>query len=138
MNWEVASSLIVALLGLVGVWMQVRRGRAGSLGEIKQELEILAQLPESSTTRDRLLRHVEAKIDRMIEGETELRREPTGIAAGTFMIMLAMVLGYIAWTAEGWLRLLFILAFFIGIVGAYGLVQDVPRRKRDAKGRPIE
>jgi len=87
-----------------------------------------------------MVAHVESSVDKLIERETELRRDPMGIGLGIAFIAGAVVAGYFATDAPNfmWAMVLALLAFVFGLIGLVGFIQDVVPRKRDEKGRPIE
>ncbi len=138
-DWDTFGQVMVAVLAVGAALLQFRRTRGGPRAQIRQDIELLELLPQGPT-RDRMVAHVESSVDKLIERETELRRDPMGIGLGIAFIAGAVVAGYFATDAPNfmWAMVLALLAFVFGLIGLVGFIQDVVPRKRDEKGRPIE
>jgi hypothetical protein len=135
MNWDTASKVAVAALTVLGVLLQLVRRPDGRHGQVKRNLELLALLPDDSSSRSRLLRHIDESVERLISNDDELRRDPTGIGIAVVFLVAACALVVVAIRSGDWWWWL-IVAFLV-LFGIVGLGQDATRRKRDAKGRPI-
>jgi CHASE2 domain-containing sensor protein len=68
----------------------------------------------------------------------EPRRDPAGIVLACVLLAIGLVLAGMAAAQRGWWWLGMIPAAFALCVGGVGLAQDVQRRPRDAKGRPVD
>ncbi len=127
----------VAAIGVVGSWLQVRRGRLRGRDLLRQDLKILKQLPAESNARERLLEHIDNEIISIIESDEEKTRRPTGIVLAIIFLALAIFLLVEAITRAGWWWWLILPAIFTTIFGTVGLSQDAIPRKRDEKGNAI-
>jgi uncharacterized membrane protein YqjE len=136
-SWDIASRIIIALVGLMGVAWQVRRAHGGTLKSIKEELDIYSLLPDESPAKKLLLDRAEAAIVRHLSDEMELRRDPYGMALALFLLTSGAVMTLLVFTDQ-WSWLTLIPAAIFLIFGVAGLHQDAVPRKRDENGRPIE
>lgn len=85
----------------------------------------------------RLEAHILAALDE-IEDDRQKRRDPMGITLAIMFIALSALAGVWALSAGGW-WLLSLIPVVLGLtVGAVGLAQDAPRRRRDVKGNPVK
>ncbi len=127
----------VAVIGVGGSWLQVRRGRPRGRDLLKHDLEILKQLPEDSKARERLLEHIDKEILSIIESDEEKALRPLGIVLAIAFLGLAIFLLVEAIIRGGWWWWLLLPAAVTASFGAVGLSQDAVRRKRDEKGNAI-
>ncbi|MGH8877192.1 MAG: hypothetical protein ACRD0P_07625 [Stackebrandtia sp.] len=65
-------------------------------------------------------------------------RNVTGIVLAAVFLAIAAFLVYLGISRDGWWLLALIPAFVVGMLGTVGLVQDAPKRLRDAKGHPVK
>ena len=136
MQWNWVTPVVVAVIGVGGSWLQVRRGRPHGRDLLKQDLEIFKALPAESQARQRLLEHIDEQVIHVITGD-EKKRNPEGIASGFLFIIIGI--GLLAWAiAKGdWWWWLLVPAVLTGALGIVGILQDAVGRKRDEQGRPI-
>jgi Flp pilus assembly protein TadB len=138
MAWSWISPIAVAIIGVIGSAVQVRRGRARHRDLIKQDLELYSQLPESSAAKKQFLKHIDAAVTRLIADEEEKSRSGVGVGLGIFFMLLAVGLAVAPFFKHGWWWFIIAPAVFIGLLGLVGFTQDVVPRRRDERGRPIE
>jgi hypothetical protein len=138
MTWNWVPPVAVALIGVAGSLLQVRRGRPRGRELLKQDLELLHLFPNDSEVRPRLLQHIEKNFDRLLTDEEEKRRDPLGIGVAIFLLMISVGLVVVSFINGGWWLWLLAPAGFIAIFAIAGLSLDAVPRKRDEKGRVIE
>jgi hypothetical protein len=132
------SNLAIAVLGVVAAWVQTRRNQGGGRDQVRRDVELFNILPQESTSRNELLVHIDGQITRLVRSEQELTRDPSGVVLAIFIMLVAIALTVTAFREGGYWWLLFVPAFFFGILGSVGLGQDLPLRKRDERGRIIK
>jgi hypothetical protein len=133
MKWEGLSALIVAGVAASKLVLDAR-GRNNRRERIGRDLEIIERLPAESGARGRLMEHVERSIDQLIAEEAMKRRDWTGVALAVVLLAAG---AWMAVMAGRGTDLWWIGAIATGVVGAVGLGQDLPKRMRDERGRPI-
>lgn len=132
------SGIAIAALGLVAVWIQNRRSKDGRRSQIKQDLELLNLLPQESGARSDLMTHIDMEIVHLIKGEGELTRDGSGISLAIVILAIAISLVILAIINSGWSWLLLIPSILLGTLGAVGLGESAPKKKRDSKGGRIK
>lgn len=137
-NVTLTSNIVIAVLGVLAAWLQTRRTQGKGRNELRQDLDLYNSLPQESDSRDRLLEHIDKQIERLIRREDELSRDPTGISLAIFLLLVTGALSVAAVRERGIWWLLLVPALFFGITASVGLGEDLPRRKRDERGRPIK
>jgi hypothetical protein len=133
----VTANIVVAVLGVLAALAQTRRNRGGGRAQLRQDVDLYNSLPPESSSRGKLLGHIDQQIERLITSEDELTRDPVGICLGIIILLIGLVLFVAAFREAGLWWLLLVPAIFFAILGAVGLGQDLPRRKRDERGRVI-
>ncbi|MFJ7217038.1 hypothetical protein [Amycolatopsis sp. NPDC098790] len=138
MDWDTWSKILVAALGTIAaglkIW-EIYRARSARLSELKSLMDIANLLPDGSDARDTVTRHVEIRLASFVSDEQTKRRDPTGISLGLIFIAGGGWLVYTAITTSPWW---WFLAAPVLILGGVGFTQDVSRRERDARGRPLK
>ncbi|GAA1208428.1 hypothetical protein GCM10009675_30340 [Prauserella alba] len=100
------------------------------------DVALLNALPDESTARAALLRHVDAEVERTIHDYTRRTRNPAGVALALVFLLAATACGLLALFAGAWW--LWFPVVFLGPFGVIGLIQDAFRRERDENGSAIE
>ncbi|WP_181775320.1 hypothetical protein [Amycolatopsis pittospori] len=139
MNWDTASKLIAAGVPVLGALIELYRRREGNRQrrQLKIDVDLVSSLPEDSAARARLLTHIDNTVELMLQGQNELRREPTGITLAIILIVAAggLIVLAVRSPSSWWL---WIPAGFCIVLGLVGLSQDAVPRKRDVRGRPLK
>ncbi|WBB70584.1 hypothetical protein [Micromonospora sp. WMMD812] len=139
MSLDLVAQIIVGVLGALAAVLpllgsrQVRRTRRDDL---RLDVELLTQIPDGPV-RQKLERHILATLDE-IEAAKERRRDPLGVTLALILIASSTFGGIWFIREGGWWLLGLVAVAFVFTLGAVGLAQDVSKRKRDQKGRPIE
>ncbi|GAA2796423.1 hypothetical protein [Crossiella cryophila] len=137
MDWDTWSKILVGVFGAIAAGLklwEMHRARSARLNELKTMLEIAGSLPADSAAKMLVTRHVEASLTSFVSEEQTKRRDPTGIVLGVAFIGGGSWLAYTALTSSGWW---WFLAAPVLAIGLAGFTQDVTRRERDARGRPV-
>src|SRR5688500_16521604 len=93
------------------------------------------QLPTESPIRQRLEEHVLRSLERLVEGEHELRRDPTGIGLTIFFLALTVFLG--ARAVDG-SDIWWVPTAGSGLFTIAGFATSWPKKRRDERGREIK
>lgn len=131
------TAIIVALVGLSGVFYQARRPRTNLRDKISSDISIYSSLPDASLARPRLLSDIELNVTRLINGEERTGSDPLGMLIG---LVTAVASGWLAWwmAGRGGASLVVSALFAIaGVVGLYLLVRSTQEAVRDEAGRPL-
>lgn len=104
---------------------------------VRQDVELLALLPEGSEAKKALQRHIDDTVRKIVEDEDQRTRDGTGSCAAVACLIVAVALLGISGGRGGPWWWLSVPAVFIGLLGGVGLSQDAVPRRRDAKGRPL-
>ncbi|MEU6174816.1 hypothetical protein ABZ832_23255 [Streptantibioticus parmotrematis] len=131
-----AAPIAIAGITVIGSLIQARRKRPLTREVVKQDLELLALLPEGSAARDQLQAHVDTTIKKIIEDEDQRTRDATGSCLAAGFLIISIVLLIVAFHRGGTWWWLSCPAAIIGLLGCAGLAQDAVPRRRDARGRP--
>lgn len=78
MSAQLIVTLVVAVLTVLGGLWQARRRELRSRERAKHDVELFAALPDGSTMKEELSRHIDETIERMI-AEDSRTRDPFGI-----------------------------------------------------------
>lgn len=135
MNWNaIVGGALALALGLISIGREWS-GSRGVRSRIKQDLELLGQLPKDSAVRDELRTHVDRSIARLIESEHELRRDPTGMVLAAFLALATtwMVAKAIDGSGLWWVG-----AGATGLFAVAGFAVSVQKVRRDERGRVIK
>jgi hypothetical protein len=119
MNWDTISKVAIAVLPVLGIVLQLIRRPDGRRGQVKRDLELLGLLPDDSSSRSKLLQHIDQSVERLIVDEDELRRDPTGIGLAVFFLISTSVLVVFAIRSGDWW--LWPIVAFLGLFGVIGL-----------------
>jgi hypothetical protein len=136
-NVTVTANIAIAVLGVLAAWVQTRRNVGGGRDQLRRDVKLYNSLPEESTSRAELLAHIDKQILRLIGNEEELARDPAGIFLAVVILAGAGALSYAAVDLGSIWWILLGPAGFLAILGSVGLGQDLPRRKRDERGRKV-
>ena len=137
MQWSWVTPVVVAVIGVGGSWLQIRRGRPRGRDLLKQDLKILKQLPVESKARERLMEHIDKEILDIIESEEEKTRQPLGIVPAIIFLAFSIFLVVETITLGSWWWLLVLPAAVTAIFGGVGLNLDAVPRKRNERGDAI-
>jgi hypothetical protein len=137
MQWSWVTPVAVAVIGVGGSWLQVRRGRPRGREVLTQDLKVFKELPAESKARQRLLEHIDKEIIDIIESEDEKTRRPLGIILAIVFLGFAIFLFVEAVTLGGWWWSLILPAAITTIFGGVGLNLDAVPRKRNERGDAI-
>lgn len=139
MKWDAFGQVLVAVLTVGAAYLQIQRQRTTPRQSVMHDLDILDRLPETSRARAQLAEHIDRVILKSIEGETDLRRDGSGIAIAVVILMGSIAAFYYGWSASPFVKLaLWAFAIFLLALGGVGLEQTLPKRRRDAKGNEIK
>ena len=135
MNWNAvltaAFAAIVGLTALIRDWTATQ----GLRTRIKQEMELLDRLPDSSSMRDELAAHIDRGIAQLVGQEQEERRDPGGIVLALFLA------AFTTWTivrgVDG-TDLWFVATAILGLLTIAGFAISVPKVRRDERGRALK
>lgn len=140
MDWGSVTAATVTTFGSAAIaLMQVQKGRNGGRSQVREDLEILKQLPPDSAVRDELRDHIDSTIRRVVNRDDQLRRNPSGVVLGLIILALGGYGAKIGWTHRGdaWGVPVLIIAAFFAVVGAFGAATDGTRQLRDVKGKTL-
>ncbi|WP_143642149.1 hypothetical protein [Streptomyces viridochromogenes] len=104
---------------------------------VKQDVELLALLPEDSEAKKLLAKHIDATVRKIVEDEDQRTRDHAGscLAIGFLGVSAGLLAVSVSRGGAWWW--LSVPAVIIGLLGAFGLGQDAVPRRRDARGRPL-
>lgn len=136
MSEENLTTIVVAVLGVLGAAAQVVRARRDPRDHVEQDLRILSALPEASSVRPSLLTSIEARISGYT-ALTEARRDPLGWTIAIIFLLAGGYLVFRGWVGDGWWRLSLIPGVLLVLFGVVGWSQDGIQRVRDERGRAI-
>jgi hypothetical protein len=136
-NTTLVANLVIAALGVIAAFVQTRRNQDRGRSQVRQDVELFNLLPEKSAARSELLTHIDKQVIRLIKNEEELTRDPTGVLLAFIFLLVASALTVTCFREGGVWWFLIVPASFFGIFGLVGLGQDLPRRRRDPRGRAI-
>ncbi len=105
---------------------------------VKENIDLLNSLPESSSQRTRLLEHIDDAVQQLMDDEREKRRDPTGVTLALIFLGGGLWLAWLGMSGSGSTRWWLAPAGVLLVFGAVGLSLDAVPRKRDEKGRPID
>ncbi|MBB5934488.1 hypothetical protein [Streptomyces zagrosensis] len=88
MSAELIVSLVIAVLTIFGGLWQARKRELRSRERAKHDAELLAALPDSSTMKDELTRHIDETIRKMI-AEDSRNHDPFSVALAIVMLLIA-------------------------------------------------
>lgn len=112
--------------------------RNGSRKNLQIDIDIYNSLPEDSKVRKVLSKHIDQRVNDLINKENKLTRNLPAAMGGLFLTFFA---GYGAYyfSEKGsfWLLLAGALAF-LSLVGVFGFFQEIKKTNRDEKGKPIK
>lgn len=132
------TAILVAAFGVIGVVVERWVRRPHSRDRVKIDLEILSLLPDESTSKSTLRKHIDETITRIVEIEGSERRDPTGVAAALTLLTFSAVLLFVSLVKRGSWLWLAVPATFIGVFGVVGFTESVQKRQRDTARRAVE
>jgi hypothetical protein len=140
MKWDSFVQAMLALLVIgAAVLKDLSSRRSSRRDQVRHDLELLQMLPDDSSARDLLAKHVTDSVLKLIATETTLRRDPSGIFLATTMILGAPAAAFFAHRAHGGNAIgLWVLFVALFVLGVRGLIESFPYRERDSKGNPID
>lgn len=126
-----ASTIVVAVTPALREWTAARGVRT----RLKQDIELVGLLPAESAARKALEAHIERTVERLVEEEHEMRRDPGGFVLALFFTAVTAFLGMRAidgsdiwWVPAGLMAIFTIAAFAV----------SVPKARRTPTGRIIK
>lgn len=128
------SKIALAALPVIGGGLQLVRSQRGARKQLKEDLELLAMMPEGSDVRATMLEHLNDQARQLATSDDELRRDPFGIGLAIVFLGAAVGTGIFAVTSSGWW---WIATFLLAALGMGGLGSSLQKKARDAKGRVI-
>lgn len=128
----VTSAVAVVLAAVIGLPRALRDAK----DEVLELLQVYNALPEDSGARPRLLALIESKVD-ALTSSGEPTRDPTGISVATMFLLIGTGLAWSVYVYGSWWWWTSPIVLFFLVFGVVGLAQDLPRRARDGRGRPI-
>jgi hypothetical protein len=134
MDLDTLSKIALAALPVIGAGLQLVRGQRGTRKRLKEDLELLALMPEGIEARSTMLEHLDKQVRKLMSGDDELRRDPIGIGMGIVVLSGAAILGYFAVRDSAWWWIAF---FPVAIFGMAGLLSSMSKRPRDDRGRIV-
>ena len=133
------AQIVVGVLGVLSASVPLlgnRQDRKTLQSDLRQDLDLLTRMPDGDLKR-RFEQHATRTMDEL-EAARDRRRDPFGITLAICFIAFSTLGGIWAINAGGWWLWSLILVAFAFTLGAGGLAQDMSKKKRDAKGRPVE
>jgi hypothetical protein len=126
----VVSALLTGLVGLIGT----ARGTGRLRNQLKTDADILSALPPGPA-RERLEKHVEATVDRLIEDETSKTRDlPMFVTALLVAPSLAALPAWLIIQGSWWQYLLAVPCGLLGLIFVYGIFETGQKAERDERG----
>lgn len=122
-----AAVIVTAIGALIAGIFQFVGTRRHRRSNIKDDLEILSQLPGDSPARAPLLAHIEASIGSLVRSEVDQYREWSGVGAAVFLAALAGGVGLFAARGGTWM-LLWLPVVFLGLLAIVGFAESIRRR----------
>ncbi|WP_326550041.1 hypothetical protein [Micromonospora sp. NBC_01813] len=142
MDWDLLSKVALAVLAVAAAAFQIPFRPKNRREQIKVDIEILKEMPPSSRARDLLSSYIEERVSRLVEDETERRRNLVGAfngvivgAFGAFLAISSLTRGEHPYPINLAIQ---IFATFIIITGWRIFRDGISLRKRDGGGRIIE
>lgn len=135
MNTAVIVQATVGILTVLVGMANYVSGRGGARERVREDLELLALLPDDHRLRPVLLSRAEDALDQLLRDESEKTRDTSGIVLALFLLAGAGATGATE-VANNALWLL--LAVPLAVFGTVGLSQDAVPRRRDERGRAIK
>ncbi|WP_433536655.1 hypothetical protein ACQPZK_02030 [Micromonospora sp. CA-249363] len=85
MDWDLLVKVALAVLAVAAAAFRVPFRPKSKRDQIRADIEILKELPSSSKSKDRLTQYIDQRVEKLIEDETERRRNPGLIFNGLFV-----------------------------------------------------
>lgn len=130
---------VSGLLGdVVSLLARLVPSRASRAGYVRALLDVYGALPDTSTSKDHLLDHIDRLVLSFVQDNDEKRRDPLGIVLALIFLAGSVGLAYLAWTRDSWTWAYWTGAAVTFLFGAVGLSQDAVRRPRDERGHALD
>ncbi|GAA1769298.1 hypothetical protein GCM10009681_45870 [Luedemannella helvata] len=138
-DWDAIGKAGIAVLGVAGAALQLRSEGRGRRVQLRKDAELLKTLPENSKAYEMLAAHIDRQVDQLVERETLRTREPFSIVLGLVILVAGIYVGYLGIAGGSWWLLVTLpTAVFLILLAIAGLARGIPKKVRDAAGRPIE
>lgn len=111
-------------------------GRARS--NLAKDVELYNSLPAQSAKRQRLLRYIDERVERIVAKDSERKRNPVGITLGVIFTIAGVYFSWLTYKHGGWWWWTSPIVGSILLIGIVGFVQGVQKAERDEKGNPIK
>ncbi|YCK80549.1 hypothetical protein M1D89_15800 [Arthrobacter sp. D3-18] len=130
MDFDILSKVIAAIVPLLVAALSLLGGRRSNRGEIKEDLEMLAALPEGSGLKPKLEKIVETQLDR-IQNEIHYTRNlpmiVVAIAGSGIFIYLGI---YLFQLNTWWWTIAAVLSVLMASIFMYGIFESVQKKDR--------
>ncbi|MFD9073660.1 hypothetical protein [Streptomyces lasiicapitis] len=127
MNYEAIAAAVVAVSGLLGLYIQTRRTTLHAAERIKRDLEILELLPRNSRMRQRLRDRVDDSLEHYLK--VRVARDWRGAGVGLLFLLAAALIGWagVKQASNEEAGVLFMAALICGGIGVFVFVISVRR-----------
>jgi hypothetical protein len=131
MEWKIWVPIIgIALSGLITVYLK-RKEQSDVRAAIKIDAEVLNLLPNTSTVREVLIKHIDDRYTQLIHEEGNAQRDPAGVSAGVFLILVAAAMCFPAVRYGDWYWWIpAIVGFPLGLLGIWGFIDSLRQKTR--------
>jgi hypothetical protein len=135
LDFDTLSKVIAAIVPLLVAALSLLGGRHSNRGEIKEDLEMLAALPESSALKPKLEKLVETQLDRILNEIYYTRNLPmitvAILGSGVFIYLGIYLIQLNTW----WWTILAVASILMASVFMYGIFESV--QKKDRRKPPV-
>jgi hypothetical protein len=138
-DWSSATATGFAVaLGVIAVAREWSTNR-GARSRIKQDLELLALLPDTSPVKQALAAHIERSVTQLITSDDERRRDWSGFSLAVAFAIVTFALANSALDENGWTRgAWWAAATIVGLLAVTGITSSLRKVRRDERGRDLE
>ena len=134
---NIIASIIAAVGAIIAGLLMADKIRPGRLAKIKKYADLYLLLPNEFSSKDELGNFINIEISNYIKFISENKRDPTGIALGIFLLLVAIACFWLIFQFKGWWYVGLPIPIIVFILGGFGLQRDSRRVKRDNNGNPI-
>lgn len=135
MEWgQVIAIVGAATVAVAALSRELIAGR-GVRARLRQDVELLNLLPKDSEAHELLSAHVDRAVAQLVEYDSEMRRDWSGVGAGVMVSVFAVISAIRAREGSDWFWLL--VAFWVLCAIAL-LSEGLPKAHRTASGSRIK